>query len=79
MFFLIAVGFSVGIVVAYGLFAYPAGKTIGNLTEDLKLSKSLLEEAQKDRSLLKQQAADQQYKLNELEKDLAFERSKKSS
>ena len=79
MIYLAVLGLLVGMLVAYGLFAYPARKSLGALNEDLKLSKTMLEDVQKDREKLKQQVADQQYKLNELEKDLAFERSKKSS
>ncbi len=79
MIYLAVLGLLVGMLLAYGLFAYPARKSLLVLNEDLKLSKTLLEDVQKDREQLKQQVADQQYKLNELEKDLAFERSKKSS
>lgn len=79
MIYLAVLGLLVGMLVAYGLFAYPTRKTLVALNEDLKLSKTMLEDVQKDREKLKQQVADQQYKLNELEKDLAFERSKKSS
>ncbi len=79
MIYLAVLGLLVGMLVAYGLFAYPARKSLGVLSEDLKLSKTLIEEAQKDRDQLKQQVADLQYKSHELEKDLAFERSNKSS
>jgi len=79
MIYLAVLGLLVGMLVAYGLFAYPARKSLGELSEDLKLSKTLIEEVQKDRDQLKQQVADLQYQSHELEKDLAFERSKKSS
>ncbi|MEH6345181.1 MAG: hypothetical protein V7785_08855 [Bermanella sp.] len=78
MVFIVAAGFLAGMIVAYGLFAYPARRSQSSLNEDLKLSKELLEAAQKSRDELKQQVADQSYQLKELEKDLAFERSKKS-
>jgi len=79
MIYLVILGFLVGILVAYGLLAYPARKSLGVLNEDLVQSKNLLEEMQKSRDQLKQEVADQQYKLKELEKDLAFERSRKNS
>ena len=78
MIFIAAASLLVGMLLAYGLFAYPVRKSQASLNEDLKLSKELLEAAQKNRDELKQQVADQAYQLKELEKDLAFERSKRS-
>ncbi len=42
MVLIVAAGFLAGMLLAYGLFAYPARKSQASLNEDLKLSKELL-------------------------------------
>lgn len=68
---IIAAGtFIIGLVLAYLIFARPAVKRASLYEDDLKAAKSLLDEAQSERESLKQQLADCQYKMKELEKDL---------
>jgi len=75
---IIAAGtFIIGLVIAYLIFARPAAKKVSLYEEDLKAAKTLLDEAQSERESLKQQLADCQYKMKELEKDLNH--AKKSS
>lgn len=62
--------FILGLVIAYLLFARSAIKRASQYEEDLKAAKSLLDDAQKEREQLKQDLADCQYKMKELEKDL---------
>ena len=75
--FIIGGSFILGLLLAYGLFARPALKRVADNQADLQSAKDLLDEAQQERSQLKQELADLQYKASELEKDLAFERNKK--
>ena len=75
--FIIGGSFILGLLLAYGLFARPALKRVADNKSDLQAAKGLLDEAQQERSQLKQELADLQYKMSELEKDLAFERNKK--
>lgn len=68
--FIAAGAFILGLVIAYLLFARSANKRANLYQEDLKAAKSLLDDAQKEREQLKQELADCQYKMKELEKDL---------
>jgi septal ring factor EnvC (AmiA/AmiB activator) len=68
--FIAAGAFILGLVIAYLLFARSANKRANLYQDDLKAAKSLLDEAQKEREQLKQELADCQYKMKELEKDL---------
>lgn len=68
--FIAAGAFILGLVIAYLLFARSANKRANLHQDDLKAAKSLLDEAQKEREQLKQELADCQYKMKELEKDL---------
>ena len=70
--------FVLGLVISYFLFARGATKKANSYEADLTAAKGLLDDAQKEREQLKQKVADLEYKLKELEKDLAFERSKNS-
>ncbi len=62
--------FILGLVIAYLLFARSANQKVARYEDDLKAAKALLDEAQKEREQLKQDLADCQYKMKELEKDL---------
>jgi len=62
--------FILGLVIAYLIFARPVNNRAKQYEADLKAAKELLDEAQKEREQLKQQLADCQYKMKELEKDL---------
>jgi predicted nucleic acid-binding Zn-ribbon protein len=75
--YLLGISFVVGVVLTYGLLARPALKRAAEHQADLEAAKNLLDDAQQERATLKQEMADVQYKMGELEKDLAFERSKK--
>ncbi len=75
--FIIGGSFILGLILAYGLFARPAHKLLKEHKADLQAAKGLMDEAQQERATLKQELADMQYKIKELEKDLAFERNKK--
>ena len=75
--FIIGGSFILGLLLAYGLFARPALKRVADNQADLQAAKGLLDDAQQERSQLKQELADLQYKMSEMEKDLAFERNKK--
>ncbi|MEY8247817.1 MAG: hypothetical protein RPR98_02505 [Bermanella sp.] len=75
--FIIGGSFILGLLLAFGLFARPALKRVAQQQTDLQAAQGLLEQAQQERSELKQSLADAQYQLNELEKDLTFERNKK--
>ena len=68
--FIAAGAFILGLVIAYLLFARSANKRANLYQDDLKAAKSLLDDAQKEREQLKQELADCQYKMKELEKDL---------
>ena len=68
--FIAAGTFILGLVIAYLLFARSANNRANQYEDDLKAAKSLLEDAQTEREQLKQQLADCQYKMKELEKDL---------
>lgn len=68
--FIAAGAFILGLVIAYLLFARSANNRANLYQEDLKAAKSLLDDAQKEREQLKQELADCQYKMKELEKDL---------
>ncbi|MGR6870763.1 hypothetical protein ACU6U9_00290 [Pseudomonas sp. HK3] len=68
--FIAAGTFILGLVTAYLLFARSANNRANQYEDDLKAAKSLLEDAQTEREQLKQQLADCQYKMKELEKDL---------
>jgi len=71
--------FILGLVIAYLIFARPASKKVSAYEEDLKAAKTLLDEAQEEREKLKQDLADCQYKMKELEKDLNHQQSKNAS
>lgn len=68
--FIIAGAFILGLVTAYLLFARSANKRAQAYALDLKAAKSLLDDAQQEREKMKQELADCQYKMKELEKDL---------
>ncbi|MFT5592250.1 MAG: septal ring factor EnvC (AmiA/AmiB activator) [Oceanicoccus sp.] len=68
--FIAAGAFILGLVIAYLLFARSANSRANRYEEDLKAAKSLLDDAQTEREQLKQELADCQYKMKELEKDL---------
>lgn len=68
--FIAAGTFILGLVIAYLLFARSANRRANQYEEDLKAAKSLIEDAQKEREQLKQELADKQYQIKELEKDL---------
>ena len=68
--FIAAGAYILGLVIAYLLFARSANNRANQYQEDLKAAKSLLDDAQKEREQLKQELADCQYKMKELEKDL---------
>jgi len=76
--YIIAVAFLGGVLVSYFLLARPVRNSLQDHQSHLKESQNLLESAQQERDQLKQQIADLEYKNKELEKDLSFERSKKS-
>lgn len=68
--------FILGMALSYLMFARSATKKFNDCLADLEAAKGLLDDAQTERSGLKQQVADLEYKLKELEKDLAYEKSK---
>jgi predicted nucleic acid-binding Zn-ribbon protein len=68
--YIIAGAFILGLATAYLLFARSANNRVKEYEEDLKAAKSLLDDAQTEREQLKQELADYQYKMKELEKDL---------
>jgi septal ring factor EnvC (AmiA/AmiB activator) len=68
--------FVLGLVISYFLFARSAANKANSMSADLEAAKGLLDEAQKEREQLKQKVADLEYQLKEVEKDLAYERSK---
>ncbi len=75
--YILGISFVIGVVLTYGLLTRPALKRVAEHKADLEAAKNLLDEAQHERTTLKQELADVQYRMGELEKDLAFERSKK--
>jgi septal ring factor EnvC (AmiA/AmiB activator) len=77
--YIAAGAFILGMAVSYLLFARAASKQAADLKADLQSAKDLLDEAQEERSGLKQQLADLEYKAKELEKDLSFEKTKDNS
>jgi septal ring factor EnvC (AmiA/AmiB activator) len=77
--YITAGAFILGMAVSYLLFARTASKQAAEFKADLKSAKDLLDEAEEERSGLKQQLADLDYKAKELEKDLSFEKSKTDS
>ncbi len=75
--YILGLSFFIGVVLTYVLLARPALKRVAEHKGDLEAAKKLLDDAQQERTTIKQELADLQYKMGELEKDLAFERSKK--
>jgi Flp pilus assembly protein TadB len=74
--YIAAGAFILGMALSYLLFARTASRQSAELKTDLEAAKELLDQAQAERSTLKQRVADLEYKLKELEKDLSFEQSK---
>ena len=68
--------FILGMAVSYFIFARTATRNSKAYLADLVAANELMEDAQKERATLKQQVADLEYKMKELEKDLAFEKGK---
>ncbi|MFT6153120.1 MAG: septal ring factor EnvC (AmiA/AmiB activator) [Bermanella sp.] len=77
--YIAAGAFILGMAVSYLLFARTASKQVVEFKADLRSAKDLLDEAEEERSGMKQQLADLDYKAKELEKDLSFEKSKTNS
>ncbi len=71
----VGLGFALGALLVYGFIAHPARKSNKSCQEDLKAAQALIESAQQERETLKQQVADSQYQLKELEKDLVAARN----
>ena len=74
--YLLTGAFIVGMLASSFMFARSATKKAQSYLADLEAGKGLMEDAEAERKGLKQQVADLDYKLKEIEKDLAFEKSK---
>jgi septal ring factor EnvC (AmiA/AmiB activator) len=74
--YIAAAAFILGMALSYFMFARTAANNSKSYLADLEAANALMADAQQERSTLKQQIADLEYKMKELEKDLAFEKSK---